>query len=196
MASPSTPNPEKLSRETWVGRLKDGVLRADVEDSAALALFNHLTDLGMFEKSGKNEFVFSPGKGGSYPDQFCKEVKENLAALSRSEKGFALGYFLSESPLGAPPQNPGTLSPARPSAAIQSVSSAGRVSDLSNLQIVRKIGRQLQPFLELEEKFFSTVVGPNTTREDAQQLYDYVLAKTRKKIEPLKWVQLSRRRHK
>ncbi len=71
-----------------------------------------------------------------------------------------------------------------------------KASDLSNLQIVKKIGRQLEPFIELEKKFNQCVEGPNTSKEEARILFSYLLGKNREKGKPREWEQLSRRRHK
>ena len=68
-------------------------------------------------------------------------------------------------------------------------------SDLSNLQIVKKWGNQLRPFLDLEQKIIARLKGEYTTREDAQRLFSYILDKTRKKASPKQWEQLSRKRH-
>ena len=69
-------------------------------------------------------------------------------------------------------------------------------SDLSNLQIVKKVGRQLSPFLEMEKKYIARLEGPQTSKKDAQKMYQYIFGKTFQKSTPLPWQQLSRRRHK
>ncbi|NIP99626.1 MAG: hypothetical protein GWM98_03650, partial [Nitrospinaceae bacterium] len=71
-----------------------------------------------------------------------------------------------------------------------------RASDFSNLQIVKKVGRQLKPFLELEKNLLSRLQGPHTGKEDAQKIFNYILGKTQHKAQPRQWEQLSRRRHK
>ena len=68
-------------------------------------------------------------------------------------------------------------------------------SDLSNLQIVKKWGSQLRPFLDVEQKTIERLQGKFTTQEDAQWLFSYILNKTRKKSPAKKWEQISRKRH-
>jgi hypothetical protein len=70
------------------------------------------------------------------------------------------------------------------------------VSDLSNLQIVKKIGRQLEPFLDMEKRFFAQVEGKYTSKEEARLLFNFYLERTRTKEKPRAWEQLSRRKHK
>jgi hypothetical protein len=68
-------------------------------------------------------------------------------------------------------------------------------SDLSNLQIVKKWGSQLSPFLDVEQKTIERLRGTYTSQEDAQWLFSYILNKTRKKSPAKKWEQISRKRH-
>ena len=68
-------------------------------------------------------------------------------------------------------------------------------SDLSNLQIVKKVGKQLQPFLRLEESIVSRLTGKQAGKQDAQKLFHYMFEKIGTKAEPRVWEQLSRKRH-
>ena len=68
-------------------------------------------------------------------------------------------------------------------------------SNLSNLQIVKKWGSQLRPFLDVEQKTIVRLRGEVTSQEDAQWLFSYILNKTRKKSPAKKWEQISRKRH-
>ena len=68
-------------------------------------------------------------------------------------------------------------------------------SDLSNLQIVKKWGSQLRPFLDIEQKTIARLRSDFTSQEDAQWLFSYILNKIRKKSPAKKWEQLSRKRH-
>ena len=70
-----------------------------------------------------------------------------------------------------------------------------KTSDLSNLQIVQKLGNQLRPLLDLEQQTIARLQGKHTSQEDAQWLFSYILNKTRKKSPAKKWEQLSRKRH-
>ena len=68
-------------------------------------------------------------------------------------------------------------------------------SDLSNLQIVKKVGKQLKPFLDVETKIVSKLQGQHTTKIDARHLFQYIFGKINSKAKPRKWEQLSRKRH-
>ena len=68
-------------------------------------------------------------------------------------------------------------------------------SDLSNLQIVKKWGNQLRPFLDIEQKTIARLRGRYTSQEAAQWLFSYILNKTKQKSPAKKWEQLSRKRH-
>jgi len=48
-------------------------------------------------------------------------------------------------------------------------------SNLSNLQIVKKWGSQLSPFLDVEQKTIERLRGTYTSQEDAQWLFSYIL---------------------
>ena len=76
-----------------------------------------------------------------------------------------------------------------------SMSRQKKTSNLSNLQIVQKLGNQLRPFLDLERQTISRLRGAYTSKTDAQWLFNYILDKTRKKSPAKKWEQLSRKRH-
>ena len=68
-------------------------------------------------------------------------------------------------------------------------------SDLSNLQIVKKVGQQLKPFLDVENKIVSKLQGKYTNKADARHLFQYIFGKINSKAKPRKWEQLSRKRH-
>ena len=70
-----------------------------------------------------------------------------------------------------------------------------RASDLSNLQIVKKVGRQLEPFLKAESTIVSRLIGEHTSKADARLLFNYMFGKMGSKAQPRKWEQLSRKRH-
>ena len=68
-------------------------------------------------------------------------------------------------------------------------------SNLSNLQIVKKVGKQLQPFMRMEEDVISRLVRTHVDKQDAQKLFHYMFSKVGFKAEPRVWEQLSRKRH-
>ena len=77
----------------------------------------------------------------------------------------------------------------------ESVPLGNPASNLSNLQIVKKVGKQLQPFLQIEESVVSRLIGEYVDKQDAQNLFHYMFGKAGAKAEPKVWEQLSRKRH-
>ena len=127
-------------------------------------------------------------------------LRELLAEVSATESGFALIYFFPrKDDLPLPPlqvsEDSSTASIKRSLFTKSKASGVEVSSDLSTLQIVKKWGNHLRPFLDLEQKVIARLKGKYTTREDAQRLFSYILGKTRKKTSPKQWEQLSRKRH-
>ncbi|CCQ91658.1 hypothetical protein NITGR_750016 [Nitrospina gracilis 3/211] len=69
-------------------------------------------------------------------------------------------------------------------------------ADPSNLQIVKKVGRQMGSYITLEKEFIARIVGTYTTRAEARKIFNAALVKIRDKAQPQSWEQISRRRHK
>lgn len=172
----------ELSLDSWVSLLKEEIVPSDMPVDVIRAFFYYLADQGMFER-GEAGLWRMTGLG-------THELQARIDDLARKEKTifcflrsssdlpdiFSL-KFNATKPTPDPLQN-------------------GKISDLSNLQIVRKMGRQLEPFIELEKNFLDYVIGPNTSKESARILFNYALERTRGKTKPPPWEQLSRRRHK
>ena len=70
-----------------------------------------------------------------------------------------------------------------------------KISDLSNLQIVKKWGNQMRGFLDVEQKTIARLRGFYTSQKDAQWMFSYMLSKTKEKSPARKWEQISRKRH-
>ncbi|MZH03739.1 MAG: hypothetical protein F3745_10200 [Nitrospinae bacterium] len=60
---------------------------------------------------------------------------------------------------------------------------------------MKKVGKQLQPFLQVEESVVSRLVGKYLDKQGAQKLFHYMFGKSGCKAEPRTWEQLSRKRH-
>ena len=114
--------------------------------------------------------------------------------MSRTKSGLALSFFIGfekidlptlEALIGSEKSNDREKRNTKPELA----------SDLSNLQIVKKVGKQLKPFLEVENKIISKLQGNYTTKVDARHLFQYIFGKINSKAKPLQWEQLSRKRH-
>ena len=188
-------NPQR-SISSWGELLRGSVLISDVDDATLEALCCHLGDLGVLEKVGKENWKLTP-----YPDSSLKveeEVEKRLNDLCATEQGFALRYFLKDPP----------PSPIANDTHDEKTSEVGdnlksnpqlwdqKTSNLSNLQIVKKYGRQVQSFIELEKSYTEKLLGPQTSLKEARKIFNFILSRMQQKTEPRPWEQLSRRRHK
>jgi hypothetical protein len=184
------------SMASWVVLLKDRILVSDVEDATIAALCCHLADLGVLEKSGDEDWTLMSSSEGSLPIE--EELSKLLNDLCATEKGFALRYFLDDPP---PSQTTDGTHDQGSSVAKDTPKSNPQLldqktSNLSNLQIVKKYGRQVQSFIELEKSFTQKLLGSHTTLKEARKIFNFVLSRMQQKTEPRPWEQLSRRRHK
>lgn len=187
-------SPQPLS--SWVRLLNSGILVSDVDDATVTALCGHLADLGVLEKAGEENWELVLCSDGSL--EIEEAMKKLLGDLCVTEKGFALRYFLEDPP------------PAQITHGSQDQGSSGaeddpkgnsellghKTSNLSNLQIVKKYGRQVQSFIELEKSYTERLLGPHTTLKEARKIFNFILSRMKQKTEPRPWEQLSRRRHK
>jgi hypothetical protein len=185
--------PRSLS--SWVELLNNGILVSDVDDATAAALCGHLADLGVLEKAGEEDWKLEVHSGGSVKIE--EELEKILRDLCAAEKGFALRYFLNDPP---PQITAGSLdqdsseTDDNPKNNPQLLDQ--KTSNLSNLQLVKKYGRQVQSFIELEKSYTERLLGPNTTLKQARKIFNFILSRMKQKTEPRPWEQLSRRRHK
>jgi len=181
---------------SWVELLKNGILVSDVEDAAAAALCCHLADLGVLEKVGEENWSLVSYSEGSL--QVEEEMRKRLNDLCATEQGFALRYFLKDPPVSQAADN--FQNEETPEGKDTSKSNPQlldqKTSNLSNLQIVKKYGRQVQSFIELEKSYTEKLLGPHTTLKEARKIFNFILSRMKQKTEPRPWEQLSRRRHK
>lgn len=203
MDRPDPPGEGSLPIATWISIFKEHVVPDDAGEDVVRALILHLADLGLFFPTGEDAWGVSGVETTQSPAGIGTALAGRVESLGRSEQGRFLPYFLGPRAGGALPGIPGAtdapqppVSPAEPGSLEKAGLEGRRVSDLSNLQIVKKVGRQFQPFLEMEKKFLATVVGRYASREDAGRLFNYILAQTQEKGKSRPWEQLSRRRHK
>lgn len=192
-------NPPR-SLEQWTSWFRRELGPPALDDDGIAAYLHHFADLGLLQQcDDENQWQISGIDWNVAPDQIRESICVRLETLSRTESGPAVGYFLGQKP--------------DLSASFQKITQAGeakredpdttgkihlpeRSSDLSNLQIVKKVGRQLRPFLELEKSVLAFLEGPHTSKADARRIYNFILSQTQAKAEPKKWEQLSRKRHK
>ena len=179
--------------KTWGSLFKEEIVWPDTNEDIVRAFLNHLADLGVFHTSdGKSWLTKDIGVVS-----FRSEIIKRLQNLCSKEEGFAVGYFLSSGFYDSSKLTLDALSnilkvKEKPEGQKFDIK---KPSDLSNLQIVKNTAIRIQPFLELENKCIDKLVGQYTSRDDARKIYNYILSKTYPKEKPLKWQQLSRRRH-
>jgi len=187
------------SEDLWFEWFRDGILNTDIDGTGETPILHYLLDLSVLESEGNGLLKLSKVS----KEQSSHEVKnrqlEALNDLSKTENGFALVYFLSSfSDKKLPPliTEEHTSSSKRKNIFKKScLPGEKKSSNLSNLQIVKKWGSQLGPFLDVEQKTIARLRGTYTSQEDAQWLFSYILNKTRKKSPAKKWEQISRKRH-
>jgi hypothetical protein len=188
-------NPQR-SISSWVELLKQNILVSDVDDATVSALCRHLADLEVLEKVGEEEWKLISHSEDSPSVE--DEMEKLLNDLCDTEQGFAIRYFLKDPP--APKITKGS-SQQETSEKEDNLNSNPQLlnqktSNLSNLQIVKKYGRQVQSFIELEKSYTEKLLGPHTALKEARKMFNFILSRMQQKTEPRPWEQLSRRRHK
>lgn len=180
----------------WLKRLKEAIVPPELNDDLIRAFLNHLADLKIFKVISKERWELC-GICKEWDETTSRNLMNQLNILCETEEGFAVGYFLRNKKDYIPLNLPNDLKSDKSEKflSLQELNIPSKSSDLSNLQIVKKVGRQLSPFLEMEKKCIAGLTGPNTSKKAAQMMYRYILERTHPKPTPLPWQQLSRRRH-
>jgi hypothetical protein len=178
----------------WITILRENFTSDKFEDETLYALLNYMTDLGLFIPSENNSLRWRGLASDLEWDEQKPVMQAELLRVSQTELGFALPFFIRFESIKFPTLESliGTEEKKSRSKIIPKPECA---SDLSNLQIVKKVGRQLEPFLKAESTIVSRLIGEHTTKDDARQLFNYMFGKMGSKAQPRKWEQLSRKRH-
>ena len=187
------------SEDLWFEWFLDGILNADIDGKGGAPILHYLLDLNILVSEGNGLLKLSRVNKEQSSHEVKKRLLDALNDLSKSENGFALVYFLSSfSKKRLPPllTEERTSSNKRKNIFKKNyLPGQKQSSDLSNLQIVKKWGNQLRPFLDVEQKTIARLRGAYTSQEDAQWLFSYILNKIRKKSPAKRWEQISRKRH-
>jgi hypothetical protein len=178
---------------SWVELLRNSVLISDVDNATVTALCCHLVDLGVLLKSEEDSFKLTPDSDESLSIE--EEIEKRLNDLCTTEQGFALRYFLKAPPPIANENHSEETSEAETHSNNNPQLLDQKTSNLSNLQLVKKYGRQVQSFIELEKSYTEKLLGPQTTSKEARKIFNFILSRMQQKTEPRSWEQLSRRRH-
>ena len=187
------------SEDLWINWFVDGIINSDVDDIGAKAILHYLIDLNVLEVCGDGLFKLSELQHEKDVGNIRRLLSQRLNRISQTKRGFALIYFISDlQSTEFPPLKSDDSLPERGRKNIfgkNILADDSKSSNLSNLQIVKKWGDNLRPFLDLEQQTIARLEGVWTSRENAQWLFSYILNKTRVKSPAKKWEQLSRKRH-
>ena len=186
--------PANMNSSDWVKFLSEKVFFADLEEETVYSLLHYLEDLELLVPCENLEFVWKDLPEGLSLEGMAEFIQTGLKKMASTKLGFALPFFIKFEHIELP--------------TIQAIVESGKnfdenkryfksetTSDLSNLQIVKKVGKQLKPFLEVEKSIVERLTGKYTSKSDARNLFQYIFGKINTKAPPKKWEQLSRKRH-
>ena len=177
----------------WIIVLKESFISIDLEDETLYAFLNYLIDLELLIATENDSFEWQGLSNDAERVEKIRVMQTDFLRVSQLEPGFALPFFVKiDTEL---PTLESLIKTKEKNEKSKIIGQPERSSDLSNLQIVKKVGRQLEPFLKAESTIVSRLIGARTTKADAQQLFHYIFAKMGSKAQPRKWEQLSRKRH-
>lgn len=190
----------KMPLNEWLEIFTAFIFPVDMNTDVGEPFLRYLADLGVLVSHDGDNWEWKGCDSHVDSETLQDIIKKNLESLCDSDSGFALPYFIGyksicKKPLGTKEEqfvkNKSDMNPKHSELS----HSSNPASDLSNLQIVKKVGKQLQPFLQIEESIISRLVGEHVSKQDAQKLFHYIFGKMNTKAEPRVWEQLSRKRH-
>lgn len=191
------------SSNFWIDLLRDEILLAEINREQGRSFFLHLADLGIFEWMDEELWMLISYESVKTPSALKSFIEKRLAEVAQTEKGFAIDYFIPGASKSPKPVS--ELTKKETDSGSQSKkeifgssdkSLPAKTSDPSTLQIVKKYGRQIQSFMDLEQDMVGRLIGKHTTKSDARRIFNFILGKMKVKAQPRPWEQLSRRRHK
>lgn len=183
----------RMSVADWLNYFIEFIVHGDLSEEVAESFLRHLADLGLLLPHEGDNWEWCDCDSQLNSKSLLAKVKKDIEVVSDSEPGFALAYFIGYKNLEKKPLSAKTDSKKNNQKGNEL--SGKPASNLSNLQIVKKMGKQLQPFLQIEEAIVSRLVGKHVDKQDAQKLFHYMFSKVGSKAEPRSWEQLSRKRH-
>ena len=188
------PLPKSMQVSDWVKLLTVDFTPDDLDKETAYSLLHYLEDLQLLIPFENDTLQWKELRDGMALKEQIQVMRDGMMRMAHSEIGFAMPFFIGFEKIKLPAieslleskvlevKNKNTLKPEV-------------ASDLSNLQIVKKVGRQLKPFLEAETIIVQRLIGKRTSKADARNLFQYMFGKMNSKAQPRKWEQLSRKRH-
>ena len=188
------PLPKSMQVSDWVKLLTVDFTPDDLDKETAYSLLHYLEDLQLLIPFENDTLQWKELRDGMALKEQIQVMRDGMMRIANTEMGFAMPFFIGFEKLKLPAiesfieskvlevKNKNTPKPEV-------------ASDLSNLQIVKKVGRQLKPFLEAETIIVQRLIGKRTSKADARNLFQYMFGKMNSKAQPRKLEQLSRKRH-
>ena len=188
------PLPRSMKASDWVDLLAENFIPDDLEKETVYSLLHHLEDLKLLVALDNETLMWSELKVGMSLNRQIQVMRDGMMRMANTEIGFAIPFFIGFEKLKLPAIE-SLLEPKQLAVKNKTIPKPEVASDLNNLQIVKKVGRQLKPFLQAESIIVKKLLGNRTSKADARKLFQYMFWKENSKAQPREWEQLSRKRH-
>ena len=146
----------RMEMPEWIRFFLEFIVSDDLQEEITESFILHLADLGALILVDENIWQWKGCDSTVDMKNLISMVKNDLELLNVTEPGFALAYFIGFKDLNRKPFTDNSQSGNRNQ---ERIGGGKPASNLSNLQIVKKVGKQLQPFLQVEESVVSRLVG-------------------------------------
>ena len=188
------PLPKSMQVSDWVKLLTVDFTPDDLDKETAYSLLHYLEDLQLLIPFENDTLQWKELRDGMALKEQIQVMRDGMMRIANTEMGFAMPFFIGFEKLKLPAIE-SLLKSKVLEVKNKNTPKPEVASDLSNLQIVKKVGRQLKPFLEAETIIVQRLIGKRTSKADARNLFQYMFGKMNSKAQPRKWEQLSRKRH-
>jgi hypothetical protein len=188
------PLPKSMQVSDWIKLLTTDFTPDDLDKETAYSLLHYLEDLQLLIPFENDTLKWKELRDGMALKEQIQVMRDGMMRMAHTDIGFAMPFFIGFEKLKLP-----EIESLRDSKGLavknKNTPKPELASDLSNLQIVKKVGRQLKPFLEAETIIVKRLIGKRTSKADARKLFQYMFGRINSKAQPRKWEQLSRKRH-
>ena len=188
------PLPKSMQVSDWVKVLTADFTPDDLDEETAYSLLHYLEDLQLLIPFENDTLKWKELRDGMLLNEQIQVMRDGMIKMAHMEIGFAMPFFIGFEKLKLPTIE-SLLESKELAVKNKNTRKAELSSDFSNLQIVKKVGRQLKPFLQAESIIVERLLGKRTGKADARKLFQYMFGKINSKAQPRKWEQLSRKRH-
>ena len=188
------PLPKSMQVSSWIKLLTEDFTPDDLDKETAHSLLHYLEDLKLLIPFENDTLKWKELRDGMALKEQIQVMRDGMMRIANTEMGFAIPFFIGFEKLKLPAIE-SLLESKVVAVRNKNTPKPELASDLSNLQIVKKVGRQLKPFLEAETIIVKRLIGKRTSKADARKLFQYMFGKINSKAQPRKWEQLSRKRH-